>query len=34
MKILALEKEIPNTTPEQFAPHLKPPEGERNWHFY
>jgi len=23
MKILALEKEIPETTPEQFAPHLK-----------
>ena len=23
MKILALEKEIQNTTPEQFAPHLK-----------
>jgi hypothetical protein len=23
MKILALEKEKPNTTPEQFAPHLK-----------
>jgi hypothetical protein len=23
MKILALEKEIPNVTSEQFAPHLK-----------
>jgi hypothetical protein len=23
MKILAFEKETPNTTPEQFAPHLK-----------
>jgi hypothetical protein len=23
MKILALEKGIPNTTTEQFAPHLK-----------
>ena len=23
MKILALEKETPDTTPEQFAPHLK-----------
>ena len=23
MKILALEKETPNTTPEQFTPHLK-----------
>ena len=33
MKILALEKEIPNTTPEQFAPHLKA-EAARVWELY
>ena len=33
MKILALEKEIPNTTPEQFAPHLKA-EATRVWELY
>jgi len=30
MKILALEKEVLNTTPEQFAPHLKA-EAARVW---
>jgi muconolactone delta-isomerase len=33
MKILALEKEIPNTTSEQFAPHLKA-EAARVWELY
>jgi len=33
MKILALEKEILNTTPEQFAPHLKA-EAARVWELY
>jgi hypothetical protein len=33
MKILALEKEIPNTTPEKFAPHLKA-EAARVWELY
>ena len=33
MKILALEKEIPNTTPEQCAPHLKA-EAVRVWELY
>jgi muconolactone delta-isomerase len=33
MKILALEIEIPNTTPEQFAPHLKA-ESARVWELY
>jgi len=33
MKILALEKEIPDTTPEQFAPHLKA-EAARVWELY
>jgi muconolactone delta-isomerase len=33
MKILALEKEIPNTTPKQFAPHLKA-EAARVWELY
>jgi muconolactone delta-isomerase len=33
MKILALEKEIPNSTPEQFAPHLKA-EAARIWELY
>jgi len=33
MKILALEKEMPNTTPEQFAPHLKA-EAARVWELY
>jgi hypothetical protein len=33
MKILALEKETPGTTPEQFAPHLKA-EAARVWKLY
>ena len=33
MKILALEKEIPGITPEQFAPHLKA-EAARLWELY
>ena len=33
MKILALEKEIPNTMPEHFAPHLKA-EATRVWELY
>ena len=33
MKILALEKEISNITPEQFAPHLKA-EAARVWGLY
>jgi muconolactone delta-isomerase len=33
MKILAIEKETPNTTPEQFAPHLKA-EAARVWELY
>ena len=33
MKILAIEKEIPNTKPEQFAPHLKS-EAARIWELY
>jgi muconolactone delta-isomerase len=33
MKILALEKETPNTTPERFAPHLKA-EAARVWELY
>ena len=33
MKILALEKEILNTTPEQFVPHLKA-EAARVWELY
>jgi len=33
MKILALEKEIPHTTSEQFAPHLKA-EAVRVWELY
>jgi len=33
MKILALEKEIPNTTSEQYAPHLKA-EAARVWELY
>jgi muconolactone delta-isomerase len=33
MKILALEKEIPDTTPKQFAPHLKA-EAARIWELY
>ena len=33
MKILALEKEIPGTTPEQFAPHSKA-EAARLWELY
>lgn len=33
MKILALEKEMPGTTPEQFAPHLKA-EAARVWELY
>lgn len=33
MKILAIEKAIPNTTPEQFAPHLKA-EAAQIWKLY
>ena len=33
MKILALEKEIPNSTPDKFAPHLKA-EAARIWELY
>ena len=33
MKILALEKEMSNATPEQFAPHLKA-EAARVWELY
>lgn len=33
MKILALEKESPNTMPEQFTPHLKA-EAARVWELY
>ena len=33
MKIIALEKEIPNTTSEQFAPYLKA-EAVRVWELY
>ena len=33
MKILALEKEIPNTSPEQFTPHLKV-EAACVWELY
>lgn len=33
MKILAIEKGIPNTTPEQFAPHLKA-EAAQIWELY
>ena len=33
MKILVLEKEMSNATPEQFAPHLKA-EAARVWELY
>lgn len=33
MKILALEKEIPGTTPEQFTSHLRA-EAARLWELY
>ena len=33
MKILALEKEIPNTSPEGFGPYLKA-EAARVWELY
>lgn len=33
MKILALEKETPDTTPEQFTPYLKA-EAARVWELY
>jgi len=33
MKILAIEKEIPNISPEQFAPHHKA-EALRIWELY
>ena len=33
MKILAIEKEIPNTTPERFAPHQKA-EAAQVWELY
>jgi muconolactone delta-isomerase len=33
MKILALEQDTPDTTPEQFAPHLKA-EAARIWELY
>ena len=33
MKILALEKETPNTSPVDFAPHLKA-EAARVWELY
>jgi len=33
MKILALEREMPDTTPEQFGPHLKA-EAARVWELY
>ncbi len=33
MKILALERETPGTTPEQFAPHLKA-EAAHVWELY
>ena len=33
MKILVLEQEVPGTTPEQFAPHLKA-EAARIWELY
>ena len=33
MKILALEKEAPDTTPAQFKPHLKA-EAARVWELY
>ena len=33
MKFLALEKETPNTSPEDFAPHLKA-EAARVWELY
>ena len=33
MKILAIEKEIPNTAPELFAPHLKD-EAAQVWELY
>ncbi len=33
MKILAIEKEIPNSTPELFAPHLKE-EALQVWELY
>ena len=33
MKILALEKEMQNTSPEQFTPHLKA-EAARVWELY
>jgi len=33
MKILAIEKELPNTTPDRFKPHLKA-EAARVWELY
>ena len=33
MKILAIEKELPNTTPDRFKPHLKA-EAARIWELY
>lgn len=33
MKLLALEKEMPNITAKQFEPHLKP-EAMRVWELY
>jgi hypothetical protein len=33
MKIIALEKELPGTTSEQFAPYLKA-EADRVWQLY
>ena len=34
MKILAIEKEIPGVTEEQFRPHLKKAEAARAWELY
>ena len=34
MKILAIEKEVPGVTEEQFRPHLKKVEAVRVWELY
>ena len=34
MKILAIEKEVPGVTADQFTPHLKKAEAARVWELY
>ncbi len=34
MKILAIEKEIPNITADRFTPHLKRAEAAKVWELY